>query len=101
MAHRLNSPEVTAFQQVQLARLRRMTFHEICSLPLRERLAKPAHIRGISFRIERSPGVRGGVRIEVLACSRFLLIFEGCRCPGFEVLPDGTILEDVDEPPED
>ena len=101
MAHRLFGPEVAAFQEAQLARLRQLSYNELVALPTRKRIPAPEGIRGIEFWLERRAGDAGGVRIESRACRRHLLIFVSCRCPGFEMLPDGSLVAEVDEPPED
>lgn len=100
-SQRLYSPEVEKFQEAQLQQLREWDYRDLAALPSRQKISAPGHIRGIVFHIRRYDGDAGGVRIEVSACKRMLLIFLACNCPGFEMLPDGSILEDVDEPPED
>jgi hypothetical protein len=101
MAHRLYSPEVKAFQEAQLARLKTLSYSELRALPRSTRVPSPEGVRGIEFWVERREGDGGGVRIEARACRRHLLIFMSCNCPGFEMLPDGSLAVEVYEPPED
>ncbi len=101
MAHRLNSPDVEAFQGAELSRLRAIDYSQLAALPRSQRTPTPAEIRGVEFWIERRPGEHGGVRIEIRACKRFLLIFVSCASPGFEMLPDGSIVVEPYEQPED
>ena len=101
MAHRLNSPEVDAFQKTQLAHLKTLGYAELLAMARSERISAPSDIQGIEFWIERRVGEAGGVRIEARACRRSFFIFMSCRCPGFEMLPDGTVVPDIDETPDD
>lgn len=101
MPHRLSDPEVRSFQEIQLTRLRAMSFSELSKLPRSRRIPTPSHIRGLEFWIERRVGESGGVRVEARACRRSMFIFLSCDCPGFEMLSDGSIVPEPHVEPED
>lgn len=102
MALRLNHPGLRELRLAELSALRSKPFSALASLPRSQRLSSPKQYKGIELRLERREGEQGGVRIEVRTCSRHLLVFVACLGDGFEMLPDGRIVEDEPPgPPED
>lgn len=99
--HRLDHPEVGAFQEAHLARLKAMSFAELSAMPRSRRMATPTALGRLEFWVERRVGEFGGIRIEVRACRRRLLVLLSCACLGFEMLPDGSVILDVDKVAED
>lgn len=83
------------YQQELLAQLKLKTFEYLAALPARKRVETPAELRGWKFFVCSQPGEQQGVQIIVEARKRSLLIFESVYSPSFEMLPDGTVLEET------
>jgi hypothetical protein len=80
--------------------LKSKSFSELAALPARERLHPENLPRGWRvFRIcERLAS--GDLRVSIEATKRFLLVFVHKSLPGFNMEPDGTVVEDDDGPDE-
>jgi len=94
MTRTLSSNIVRTFQDIELAKLRDEPYAQLVLLPRSRRIKGPPDAKGIEFWIEKREGECGGVRIEVRACKRALLIFLSCACRGFEKLPDDSVVEE-------
>lgn len=82
------------YQQELLRELAKKSFAELSGLPARQPLQSPAALRGWRLSVLRGDGEHGGVEIAIEARRRRLLIFETVYAPKFEMLPDGTVVEE-------
>lgn len=96
MTSRIFDDDVRAFREARLAALRKESYADLSASPRTSRLAAPSEFDGLEFRVERRPGELGGVRVEVRSCTRHFLLFLSSSSSGFEILPDGSIVEDED-----
>lgn len=81
----------TRHQLTLLADLKARSYTDLAALPSHSQLHSP--FPGIAFRLERSDGAKGGVQIEVVTSERSFLIFEHRIALGFEMLPDGRVID--------
>ena len=101
MTARIFDEAVQAYREAQLELLKPLGYEVLAKMPRTKRINAPSEFDGLEFRIERRAGDSGGVRIEVRACSRHLLIFLSCSSSGFEMLSDGSIVKEVGIPLDD
>jgi len=82
------------FQEKYLTQLKTKSFSELSALPPKTHIQSPDNLSRWKIYLLRKAGENGGVRIEVDGYQRFLLIFTTGFRTGFEILSDGTLLED-------
>jgi len=89
-----NAQNCSDFQEKYLEQLKTKSLAELSALPDKERINTPHDFGGWKVFLLRKNGEHGGIRIEVEGKKRFLLIFVTAYRTGFEILPDGRIIED-------
>ncbi len=92
--------QIRSWQREQLALLRAKTYTDLVALPPKSELEPPPHLKREHLAIVRAYGENGGVEIGVAHFQRFLFI-TGRIMPSFEMLADGTIVEEPSDEPDD
>lgn len=82
------------FQHELLDRLRKRPFAELFALPAEQLVDGHSGLGRWKVYLLRSIGASGSIRIAAEARKRSLLIFTSVSSPSFEMLADGTIVED-------
>ena len=100
-ARRAHLDQIRAWQRQQLADLRAKGFTELSALPTQTPIAPPPQFIGERFAILRAPGDNGGVEVGVAHFMRTLGVILGRITPSFEMLPDGSIVEEPSSEPDD
>jgi hypothetical protein len=99
-ARREHLDQIRTWQREQLTLLRARPYKDLVALPLRSELEPPTHLKREHLAIIRAPGENGGVEIGVAHFQRFLFI-TGRIMPSFEMLADGTIVEEPSDERDD
>jgi|GEM_PF-6721340 len=84
----------SGFQDEYLKQLKKKSYAELSALPEKQKVSVPDCFGRGRFSLLKKRGERGGIRIEVEWKERFLLIFVSKYVLGFEILKDGTVIED-------
>lgn len=100
-ARQMRNAHIRQWQHEQLAILRTRTYSELSALPPETDIPSPPPFVGERFAITRVGGDNGGVQIGVAHFRRFMGIFRAAMMPSFEMLPDGSIFEELTSDPED
>jgi hypothetical protein len=82
------------FQEEYLKQLKKNSYAELLALPEKQRIETPRRFGGWKVFLLKKRGKNGRVRIEIEGQKRFLLMFVSKYVLGFEVLKDGTIVND-------
>jgi hypothetical protein len=93
--------KIRLWQEAQLSNLRSKPFQELSALPAQTQIPAPSEFAGERFAIVRAAGENGGVEIGVAHFMRVMGIVMGQLTPRFEMLSDGSIVEEPASEPDD
>ena len=99
----VNFSDAKHFQKLRIQELKLEPFATLAKIPHRQKLKIPPSLRGLNIYQCRKAGENGGIEITVRVEQRILFIFGAASEDGFEVFPDGRIvdLNDDQYDPED
>jgi hypothetical protein len=85
--------DAESFRKLRLQELKLEPFATLAKLPNRQRLQIPPSLRGLNIYQCKKNGEHDGLEITVRVEQRVLLIFAAVSEDGFEIFPDGRIID--------